>query len=87
MRLSDAEIRRLGNRLSRLAGQARGVQKMLEGGRDCEDVMMQLAAMKAAVSRIAADLIASNLEECVARGPEPEREERLERLKEALARF
>lgn len=42
----------LKNRLSRIEGQARGVQRLIDEQADCEKVLIQLAAMKAAVDQV-----------------------------------
>jgi DNA-binding FrmR family transcriptional regulator len=55
-------------RLGRIEGQARGIQRMLDEGRECQDVVQQLLALRAAVSRVTAVIVAENLEECLRRG-------------------
>lgn len=55
-------------RMRRIEGQARGIQRMLQEGRPCHEVVMQLAAMRAALSKVGMVLIADNLEQCVAQG-------------------
>lgn len=52
-------------RLRRIEGQVRGLQRMLEEGRDCAEVAQQVAATRAALDRVAMDLIAAGLEQCV----------------------
>ena len=52
-------------------GQARGVQRMLQEGRSCYEVVMQLAAMRAALAKVAMALIADNLEQCLEQGQDP----------------
>ncbi|MBT9134047.1 MAG: Copper-sensing transcriptional repressor RicR [Firmicutes bacterium] len=42
----------LKDRLSRIEGQARGVQRMIDEQAECEKVLIQLAAMKAAVDQV-----------------------------------
>lgn len=69
-------------RLRRAEGQIRGVIGMLEQGRDCADVVMQLAAVSRALDRAGFRVIASGLQQCVAageeeRGPDLERMEKL----------
>ncbi|MDT0202276.1 metal-sensitive transcriptional regulator [Nocardioides sp. AE5] len=54
------------NRLKRAQGQLAGVIRMLEEGRDCEDVVTQLAAVSKAVDRAGFSIIASGLRECLA---------------------
>lgn len=52
-------------RLRRVEGQARGLQRMLEEGRSCDEVIIQLAAMKAAVNRIGLAVIGEYLTDCL----------------------
>ncbi len=54
-------------RLRRIEGQARGVQRMVEEGRPCEDIIIQVAALKAAVTQAGVAIAGSHLVECVAR--------------------
>jgi len=60
---SDKNIR---DRLRRVQGQLGGAVRMIEEGRECEDVVTQLMAVRAAVERAAAELISSHVDECVA---------------------
>ena len=52
-------------RLRRIEGQVAGLQRMLEAGRDCAEIAQQVAAARAALDRVAIDLIAAGLEQCV----------------------
>ena len=52
-------------RLRRAEGQIRGVIGMLEDGRDCADVVTQLAAVSRALDRAGFKVIASGLQQCV----------------------
>ncbi|MGE5481990.1 MAG: metal-sensitive transcriptional regulator [Bacteroidota bacterium] len=60
------EVERLIDRMKRVEGQARGVQRMLQEGRPCEEVVTQLVAMREAISRVAMQLIGGHLEQCLA---------------------
>lgn len=53
-------------RLRRAEGQIRGVIAMLEDGRDCADVVTQLAAVSRALDRAGFKIIASGLQQCAA---------------------
>jgi DNA-binding FrmR family transcriptional regulator len=53
-------------RLRRAEGQIRGVIAMLESGRDCADVVTQLAAVSRALDKAGFKVIASGLEQCLA---------------------
>ena len=44
-------------RLKRIEGQARGIQKMLEDGRDCSDVINQISAIKAATNALSVEAL------------------------------
>ena len=74
-------------RLRRAQGQIGGVIKMIEEGRDCADVVTQLAAASRALDRAGFKIIATGLEQCALDGDgvaEAERA-RLERLFLSLA--
>ncbi len=76
-------------RLRRAEGQIRGVIAMLEAGRDCADVVTQLAAVSRALDRAGFKIIASGLRQCVAAQRDGEEQavdvERLEKLFLSLA--
>jgi DNA-binding FrmR family transcriptional regulator len=55
-------------RLRRAEGQLRGVQRMLAEGSECQQVLTQLAAVKAAVDQVGLHLISERLRSCVADG-------------------
>ncbi len=57
-------------RLRRAEGQLRGVQRMLEEGADAQQVLTQLAAVKAAVDQVGIRLMSERLRTCVANGEE-----------------
>src|SRR5690606_40591860 len=56
-------IKELMDRLKRIEGQARGIQRMLEEGRPCEDIVTQLSAMRNAVEKVATHVILENRSE------------------------
>ncbi len=51
------------NRLRRLEGQVRGIQRLVDEGAECRSVMTQLAAVRAAIDRVGFKLIAAGLRE------------------------
>ena len=67
MELSMAaeELKTAVNRLRRAQGQIAGVIKMIEDGRDCEDVVTQLAAASRALDRAGFAIIATGLQHCM----------------------
>jgi DNA-binding FrmR family transcriptional regulator len=72
-------------RLKRAQGQIGGVIKMIEEGRDCADVVTQLAAASRALDRAGFKIIATGLEQCAASSDGAADRERLERLFLSLA--
>jgi len=58
-------VRQLCNRLRRIEGQARGLVGMIEEGRDCGEIAVQMAALKAAVNKAAMAFVASYFERCL----------------------
>ncbi|CAL2074303.1 Metal-sensing transcriptional repressor [Streptomyces murinus] len=62
----DASLKAVLNRLRRAQGQISGVIRMIEEGRDCEDVVTQLAAASRALDRAGFAIIATGLQRCVA---------------------
>lgn len=77
------------NRLRRAQGQLAGVISMIEQGRDCKDVVTQLAAVSRALDRAGFKIVATGLKECMSgnaeEGKEPMTEVELEKLFLALA--
>ncbi|BCI54598.1 hypothetical protein NIIDNTM18_38760 [Mycolicibacterium litorale] len=77
------------NRLRRAQGQLSGVISMIEQGRDCKDVVTQLAAVSRALDRAGFKIVATGLRECVAGegsdGRDPMTVAELEKLFLALA--
>ena len=61
------EVRKLMNRLSRMEGQIRGIRNMLENDAYCNDILIQSAAVTAAMNAFNRELIASHMRTCVAR--------------------
>lgn len=53
------------NRLRRAQGQLAGVISMIEQGRDCKDVVTQLAAVSRALDRAGFKIVATGLRECI----------------------
>ena len=67
MELNPTELTPVINRLKRAQGQLAAVTRMLEEGRDCKDIVTQLAAVSKALDRAGFAIIASGLEQCFVR--------------------
>jgi DNA-binding FrmR family transcriptional regulator len=79
------------NRLRRIEGQIRGVQRMIEGERYCIDILNQLQAVEAAVKRVEANILRKHLQGCVAAayqtGSEREQDAKLDEIVQLLFKF
>ena len=53
------------NRLNRIEGQVRGVARMVEDDRYCIDVLTQIRAVKAALSRVETEMLKAHLDHCI----------------------
>ncbi|MFE6223214.1 metal-sensitive transcriptional regulator [Streptomyces sp. NPDC057854] len=75
------------NRLRRAQGQLAGVIAMVEAGRDCKDVVTQLAAVSRALDRAGFKIVASGMRQCLSDDADapPMSEAELEKLFLALA--
>ena len=74
------------NRLRRAQGQLAGVITMIESGRDCQDVVTQLAAVSRALDRAGYKIVASGMRQCMTGdGDSPMTEEQLEKMFLTLA--
>ena len=81
MKIDDAAESQVLNRLRRAQGQLAGVISMVESGRDCEEVVTQLAAVCRALDRAGFKIVASGMRQCVAAGPSaPMTEEQMEKM-------
>jgi DNA-binding FrmR family transcriptional regulator len=70
MELPPEEMGSVINRLKRAQGQLSGVIRMLEEGRECEDVVTQLAASRA-LDRAGFAIVASGLRQCLVEDGDP----------------
>ncbi|HEY7295025.1 MAG TPA: metal-sensitive transcriptional regulator [Dehalococcoidia bacterium] len=76
-------------RLRRIEGQVRGILRMLEEGRECEDVITQLTAVRAGLDQATLALLDRHVERCVLTGEaaEPERLKQIQRAMRLIARY
>ncbi|MBB1242491.1 metal-sensitive transcriptional regulator [Streptomyces durbertensis] len=86
--MAGQELRAVLNRLRRAQGQISGVIRMIEEGRDCEEVVTQLAAASRALDRAGFAIIATGLQQCLTELPDGESgQEDRERMKARLEKL
>ncbi len=79
----------LSKRLRRIEGQVRGVQRMVQEDRWCPDILVQIAAIGAALDKVALGLAEGHVQHCMVQGAvdERRREEMTSELMSALGRL
>lgn len=80
---------RLANRLKRIEGQVRGVQRMVDEEAYCIDILTQISSLVSATERVAALVLRDHVDHCVKESIENEdkAEEKIEELMAAVERF
>ncbi len=61
----ECEKKNIETRIKRITGQLNGVKKMVEGDRYCEDVLIQLSAIKEAVNSLSIYILNNHLNSCI----------------------
>ena len=85
---TEESQRKVVNRLSRIEGHIRGIKTMVQSDRPCPDVLVQVAAVRGALDRVARIILDEHLTQCIARAAkEGNIENEIEELKAALDRF
>lgn len=85
---SEESLKRIVNRLSRIEGHVRGIKTMVQQNSPCPDVLLQIAAVRGALDRVARIVLDEHLSECISRASkEGNIETEIEQLKAALDRF
>jgi DNA-binding FrmR family transcriptional regulator len=88
--LAESEQQGLVVRLNRIEGQLRGIRRMVQEPRTCLELLQQLAAAEAALSRISLAVLRHHVQNCVPEGiamGEPEASKRMKELVDIFDRF
>lgn len=75
------------NRLSRAIGHLEAVRHMVEEGRDCPEVLVQLAAVKSAINNTGKLILKDHIRHCVSEAVQNGDREALDALSDAIDRF
>ena len=75
------------NRISRATGHMNSVKKMIEDGRDCSEVLIQLSAVRAEIVNISKIILKDHLDHCVVKALRENGEEGIKQLQEAIDRL
>lgn len=86
--MSSHKLPEVIERLTNIEGHVRGIRKMAEEGRSCEDLLLQVSAIKAAINKVGKVILEDFLEDCVVEGIRKQTdEETIKRMKNALEKF
>ncbi len=75
------------NRISRAVGHLNAVGKMIEDGRDCSEVLIQLSAVRAEIAGVSKVILKDHLDHCVVQAVRQGDEQAIEMLKGAIYRL
>lgn len=75
------------NRISRAIGHLESIKRMVEGGRDCSEVLIQLSAVKSAINNTGKVILQDHIEHCIVDAIEQGDHQALEELNKAIDRF
>lgn len=84
---TEADRKKLLGRLARVEGQLRGVQRMIEGGQECELVAQQLAAARGALNRAFFEMIACAFKSKLGNGATSDVKDQLTDMASLLAKY
>jgi DNA-binding FrmR family transcriptional regulator len=84
---SPEEYKRLINRLNRISGQINGIKGMVEKDAYCTDILIQVAAVNAALNSFNKELLASHIRSCVAENIRNGNDEVIDELVQTLQRL
>ena len=74
-------------RLSRAIGHLESIKKMVENGRDCSEVLIQLSAVKAAINNTGKVILQDHIQHCLVDAIESGERKEIEELNKAIDRF
>lgn len=86
--INDQERDALSKRLRRIGGQVNGIEKMVNEGRYCVDILQQVVAARSALNQVALLILESHTKSCVVNAiKENHGEESISELMEVLSKF
>ena len=72
------------NRMSRAIGHMNAVKKMIEEGRDCSDVLIQLSAIKSEITGVSKVILKDHIDHCIVDAVKENDDDAIEHLKGAI---
>ncbi len=75
------------NRLNRAIGHLESVRNMVEDGRDCSEVLIQIAAVKSAINNVGKIILTDHIEHCIVDAVKNNDHDAIEAMEEAINKF
>ncbi len=75
------------NRMARLIGHLESIKRMIENGRDCSEVLVQLAAVDSAIKGVSRVILKDHLEHCIIDAVQDGDKDALEQVRHAIDQF
>jgi len=84
---SQKHLKAISNRISRSIGHLESIKRMVEQDKDCSEILIQLAAVKAEVNNTAKAILKEHLAHCMIHAVIEENTESIEELNKAIDMF
>lgn len=84
---SHTQTKAVLNRMSKIIGHMESIRTMVENGRDCSEVLIQLAAVKSAIGGVSRVIIKDHIDHCIVDAVKENDMESIEELKNAIDQF
>lgn len=84
---SHTQTKMVLNRLSRAIGHLNAVKRMVEQGRDCSDVLIQLSAVNSALQNVSKIILKDHIEHCLVEAVKENDWDAIDKLKDAIDKF
>ena len=84
---SHAHTKAVLNRMSKLIGHLESIRTMIENGRDCSDVLIQIAAVNVALNKVGKLILKDHMEHCIVDAIRENDEEAIRKLVDAIVMF
>ena len=75
------------NRMARLIGHLESVKRMIEDGRDCSEILIQLSAVDSAIKSVSKIIIKDHMQHCIVDAVQSGDEQAIENLQNAIEQF
>lgn len=84
---THTETKAVLNRMSKIIGHMESIKTMVENGRDCSEVLIQLAAVKSAIGGVSRVILKDHIDHCIIDAVKENDTESIEELKKAIDKF